>query len=104
MAHEKVNYEETETTYGIHFLRDPLGCENHGMTVIDADPDREGPEHEHDEDHEEVYVLVEGEATITVNGEDISMSAGDAVRVSPDATRQVINGDTESQFVIIGAP
>ena len=104
MAHEKVNYEETETTYGMHFLRDPLGCENHGMTVIDADPDREGPEHEHDEDHEEVYVLVEGEATITVNGEDISMSAGDAVRVSPDATRQVINGDTESQFVIAGAP
>jgi quercetin dioxygenase-like cupin family protein len=104
MAHEKVNYEETETTYGMHFLRDPLGCEDHGMTVIDADPGWEGPEHEHDEDHEEVYVLVEGEATITVNGEGVSMSAGDAVRVSPDATRQVINGDTESQFVITGAP
>ncbi|PSP72347.1 cupin [Halobacteriales archaeon QS_3_64_16] len=104
MSHSKVNYEETDTTYGMHFLRDSLGCEDHGVTVVDAEPGWEGPEHEHDEDHEEVYFLVEGEATITVDGEDVSMSTGDAVRVSPDATRQVINGDTESQFVITGAP
>ena len=104
MSHSKVNYEETETTYGMHFLRDPLDCEDHGLTVVDADPGWEGPEHEHgDEDHEEVYLLVEGEATITVDGEDVSLSAGDAVRVSPGATRQLTNGDTRSRLVITGA-
>jgi mannose-6-phosphate isomerase-like protein (cupin superfamily) len=62
-------------------------------------------EHDHaDEDHEEVYVLVEGEATVEIEGEELSMEAGDAVRVSPDATRQIRNGDVESTFVLAGAP
>jgi len=105
MSHTKVNYEETESTYGMHFLRDELDCEDHGVTVVDADPGWQNPEHDHgDEDHEEVYVLVSGEATITVDGEDVPMEAGDAVRVSPGATRELTNGDTESQFVITGAP
>lgn len=75
------------------------------MTVVDAEPGWEVPEHEHGEqDHEEVYLLVEGEATIAVDGEELSLESGDAVRVAPDATRQVTNGDTQSRFVITGAP
>lgn len=105
MSYTKVNYEETETSYGMHFLRDELGCEDHGVTVVDADPGWEGPEHEHaDEDHEEVYLLVEGSATVTVDGEEVPMESGDAVRVPPEATRRITNGDTESQFVLTGAP
>jgi mannose-6-phosphate isomerase-like protein (cupin superfamily) len=105
MSHSKVNYEETDTKYGMHFLRDELGCEDHGFTVVDAEPGWEGPEHEHgDQDHEEVYFVVDGEATITVDGENVDMQTGDALRISPGATRQVNNGDTESQFVITGAP
>jgi mannose-6-phosphate isomerase-like protein (cupin superfamily) len=104
MSHSKVNYEDTGSKYGMHFLRDELGCEHHGLTVVDAEPGWEGPEHDHDEDHEEVYFLVEGEATITVDGEEVAMETGDAVRVSPAATRQLTNGDTQSQFVITGAP
>lgn len=105
MSYSKVNYEQTETQYGMHFLREPLDCEDHGLTVVDAEPGWESPEHEHgEEDHEEVYLLVEGEATITIDGEDVSLGAGDAVRVSPGMTRQITNGDTQSQFVISGAP
>jgi len=105
MTYTKVDYEETETNYGMHFLRDPLGCETHGVTVVDAEPGWEGPEHDHGEnDHEEVYLLVEGEATITIDGEDVPVEAGDAVRVAPGATRQITNGDTHSQFVLTGAP
>jgi mannose-6-phosphate isomerase-like protein (cupin superfamily) len=51
-----------------------------------------------------VYLLVEGDATITVEGEELALEAGDAVRVAPGATRQVTNGDIQSQFVITGAP
>ena len=105
MSYSKVNYEETDPNYGMHFLRDSLGCEDHGVTVVDAEPGWEGPEHEHsDNDHEEVYLLVDGEAMVTIDGEDVSLEAGDAVRVPPGATRQITNGDSHSQFVLTGAP
>lgn len=105
MAYNKVNYETTEANSGMHFLRDPLDCEDHGVTVVDAEPGWEGPEHEHSEnDHEEVYLLVDGEATITIDGEDVPVEAGDAVRIPPGATRQITNGETHSQFVLTGAP
>jgi len=105
MSYNKVNYGDTEASSGMHFLRDPLGCEAHGVTVVDAEPGWEGPEHEHDEnDHEEVYFIVDGEATITIDGEDVPVETGDAVRIPPGATRQIMNGDTHSQFVLTGAP
>ena len=105
MSYSKVNYEETGTSHGMHFLRPELGCDDHGVTVVDADPGWEGPEHDHaDEGHEEVYLLVEGKGSVTVDGEEVSMDPGDAVRVPPEATRQLQNGDTQSQFVLTGAP
>jgi mannose-6-phosphate isomerase-like protein (cupin superfamily) len=62
-------------------------------------------EHDHAEDgQEEVYVLVEGEATVTVDGEDVEMAAGDALRIPPEASRQIATGDAESRFVLAGAP
>nr|WP_198668082.1 cupin domain-containing protein [Saliphagus sp. LR7] len=106
MSYTKVNYEETETSHGMHFLRDELECTDHGFTVVDAEPGWEGPEHEHDDqDHEEVYFLVDGEATVTIdNDDDVSLEPGDAVRIPPDATRQIVNGDTDSQIILTGAP
>lgn len=105
MSHTKVNYRETDAVAdAMHFLRDPLGCENLGVTVVECDPGWTGMEHDHaEENHEEVYVLVEGEATVTVEGEDVEMTAGDAIRIPPGATRRIRNGDTESTFVLAGA-
>lgn len=106
MAHTKVNYEDVEPVgEGMHFLRETLGCNKLGVTVLDCEPGWTGKEHDHaDEAHEEVYVLVEGEATVEVDGESVPMEPGDALRVSSDATRQIQNGDAESTFVLAGAP
>lgn len=106
MSYTKVNYEETDTVNdSMHFLRDPLECEQLGVTVVDCDPGWTGMEHDHsDEGHEEVYTLIEGEATVIVDEEEVTMMAGDAIRIPPDATRQIRNGDTESTFVMAGAP
>lgn len=106
MSHTTVDYEDVDAVGGgLHFLRDELDCENLGFSVLDADPGWVGKEHDHaEEGHEEVYFLVEGEATLTVDDEEIRMEAGDAVRVSPDATRQLKNGPLESTFVVAGAP
>lgn len=85
VSHTAVDYETVDPVGGgLHFLRDELDCENLGFSVLEADPGWVGTEHDHEaEGHEEVYFLVEGEATLTVDGEEVRMDAGDAVRVSP---------------------
>ena len=106
MSHTKVNYRDVDAVgEGLHFLRDELGCENLGVSVLECDPGWTGMEHDHgDDDHEEVYVLIEGGAEIVVDGEETEMVPGDAVRVAPGSTRQLRNGDEESLFLIAGAP
>jgi mannose-6-phosphate isomerase-like protein (cupin superfamily) len=106
MSYTTVNYEEVDPVGdAMHFLRDPLECDQLGVTVLTPEPGWTGMEHDHaDEGQEEVYVLVEGEATVVIDGEELPMEAGDAVRIGPEATRQIRNGDVESTFVLAGAP
>lgn len=106
MAYEKVNYQDVESVAdGLHFLRDPLGCEQFGISVLECEPGWTGKEHAHvDREHEEVYLLVDGSATVSVNDEEVQMESGDAIRLPPEATRQIQNGDSESLFVLAGAP
>jgi quercetin dioxygenase-like cupin family protein len=105
MAYTKERYDSVEPKApGMHFLRDALDCENLGITVLDAGPEWEGMEHDHaDQGQEEVYVLLDGSGELTVEGETVSLEAGDAVRVDPGATRS-LTFDAESQMVIAGAP
>jgi quercetin dioxygenase-like cupin family protein len=106
VSYTKVNYKDVEPKAdGMYFLRDALECEQMGVTVVDCDPGWTGKEHDHaDEGQEEVYVLLDGEATVTVEGEAVEMEPGDAIRISPDATHRIENGDTESRFLLMGAP
>lgn len=106
MTYDTVSYRDVDpVSEAMHFLRDPLDCTQLGLTVVECEPGWTGMEHDHtDDDHEEVYLLVEGEATVTVDGDDVTMEAGDALRIAPDATRLIQNGDTESTFVLAGAP
>jgi len=105
MSPTKVNYEDVEPAApGMYFLRDELGTEQLGVTVLDCDPGWSGMEHDHaEDDHEEVYLLLEGAATVTVDGEAIGLSDGDALHLPPEATRS-IEVHEESTFVLAGAP
>ncbi|WP_436927175.1 cupin domain-containing protein [Halosimplex amylolyticum] len=106
MSPNKANYEDVDAVGGgLHFLRDELDCTNLGVSVLECEPGWTGKPHDHaDDQQEEVYVLVEGEATVTVDGEDVHMSAGDALRIVPEERRQIENGSEESTFVLAGAP
>ncbi|MFC4988734.1 MULTISPECIES: cupin domain-containing protein [Saliphagus] len=106
MSYTKVNYEEVDqVSNAMHFLRDPLQTERVGVTVARCDPGWKSRPHDHaDNDHEEVYVLIEGRATIDVDGEDVAMETGDALRIPPESTRQIRNGNEESAFVLVSAP
>jgi quercetin dioxygenase-like cupin family protein len=105
MSTTKANIADVEPKFGgMHRLREALGSEAVGLTVVDCDPGWEGPEHEHGEEgHEEIYLLLEGGASVTVDGETVALSPGDAVLVPPDATRQIHNGDAESRLILAGA-
>lgn len=106
MSYTKVNYADVDPVAGgLHFLRDELGCEHLGVSVLSCEPGWAGKPHDHAEDNqEEVYVLIEGEATVTVEGADVPMAAGDALRVAPESRRRITNGDVASTFVLVGAP
>ncbi|AWB26946.1 cupin domain-containing protein [Halococcoides cellulosivorans] len=94
-----------ELAPGMTFLRDALDCEHLGVTLLEADPGWAGKPHDHaDDGQEEVYLLVEGTATVTIEGEEVGMSAGDAVRIDPDATREIAVGAEPATFVLAGAP
>ena len=106
VSYTKVNYDDVEPVGGaMHFMRDPLECSNIGVTVVECEPGWTGKEHDHGgQEQEEVYVLVEGAATVDVAGESVELTAGDAIRIDPAASRQIHNGDAESLFVLVGAP
>ncbi|MFC4249301.1 cupin domain-containing protein [Natribaculum luteum] len=106
MSYTKVNYEDVEqVSNAMHFLGEPLETEQVGVTIARCDPGWNSRPHDHtDNDHEEVYVLIEGKATVVVDGEAVEMETGDAVWISPESTRQIKNGDRESAFVLVSAP
>ncbi len=106
MGYDTTNYADVEPRApGMYFLRDALGCERLGVTVVEAGDGWEGMEHDHaDGEHEEVYVLLQGAATLTVDGDPVELDPGDAVRVDADSTRELAFSAGGSKLVIAGAP
>ncbi|WP_293032240.1 cupin domain-containing protein [Natronococcus sp.] len=106
MSYRKVNYEDVDqVSSAMHFLSDPLETEQVGVTVARCDPGWKSQPHDHaDNEHEEVYVLIEGKATVIVDDDPVEMETGDALWIPPESTRQIRNGDAESAFVLVSAP
>jgi len=106
MSYSKVNTDEVEQiSNAMHFLGEPLNCRQVGVTMARCEPGWKGEPHDHTDDgHEEVYILISGEATVRIDSEDVAMESGDAVWIPPDASRQIRNGDRESSFVLVSAP
>lgn len=91
---------------GMWFLRDALDAETVGVTLLELDPGGKGKEHDHaGTDHEEVYLVLEGEATVSVGDDRVTLGPEEAIRVDPETTRQLRNhGDDRLRVVIAGAP
>jgi uncharacterized cupin superfamily protein len=105
MSYSTAHYTDgNERADGMYFLRETLGCENLGVTVVDVEAGWAGMEHDHeDRNHEEVYYLADGDATLVVDGEEVSMRPGDAVRVDPESSRR-LHAEAASTLVVAGAP
>ncbi|MFI5050512.1 MAG: cupin domain-containing protein [Gaiellales bacterium] len=86
-------------------MRLALGTNAFGINQIELPAGASGPEHdEEDTTHEEVYVVLTGTGTLSVEGEEIALEPGRYVRVGPSVSRQMTAGDGGITFIAVGAP
>lgn len=92
---------------GIRFraVRAALGVQAWGMNLLELDPHCTGhPTHDHAHDgQEEVYLVLEGVALLDLGGETLRLEAGDAVRVPPEASRQLRTTAAPATILALGA-
>jgi uncharacterized cupin superfamily protein len=75
-------------------LRRELGVSSFGMNLIVLQPGQRGRIHAH-ERQEEVYLVLEGELTLVVEGGEHVLGPDRLVRVGPEVRRQLIGAGPE---------
>ncbi|WP_332898928.1 cupin domain-containing protein [Haladaptatus sp. CMSO5] len=90
---------------GMWMFRNSLKSEVVGLSVMELEPGGKNKPHDHESDgEEEVYCVVDGEVTITVGGNAVTLGENEALRVDPGEHRQIENtGDERARLVIAGA-
>ena len=91
-----VSFTTLEPVEGERFktIRRELGAESFGINVIVLQPRERGRIHDHDP-QEEVYVVLEGELTLGVEGEEHRVRRWSAARVPSGVRRQLVNRSGE---------
>jgi uncharacterized cupin superfamily protein len=99
--------EEFEAVYhgGMRRVRAGLGVTSFGMQVIELPPNADMyPEHDHAHDEqEEVYTVLEGEATLRVGDEEHVLAPGVFARVGALERRKLVTGEKGARIIAIGA-
>ncbi len=80
-------------------LRRELGVSSFGMNVIVLEPRQRGRIHAH-ERQEEVYLVLEGELTLLVDGDPRTLTVDQAARVAPHVRRQLVNS-SDARLVLL---
>jgi mannose-6-phosphate isomerase-like protein (cupin superfamily) len=89
----------------VRFVRRRLNASAFGIHWYDLLPGVVGREHdESDTGQEEVYVVVRGSGTMTIDGEVVALRPGIFIRVDPESTRVPVAGDAGLSFVAVGSP
>ena len=86
------------------FLSRPLGCKGVGFSFVRCKPG-EGATYVHRHKvQEEVFIALQGNGTIILDGKRIAMPEGTVVRVSPTAYRAIGNDSKKDVvYMILGA-
>jgi quercetin dioxygenase-like cupin family protein len=72
--------------------RKALGTSSFGFNLVEIGPGGEMPEHDENESGQvELYVILEGEAVMRLDGEDHPAPAGTFASIEPPATRTILN-------------
>lgn len=98
--------EEFEAIFGggMRRVRAGLGVTAFGMQVIELPPNFEHyPEHTHlHDEQEEVYTVLQGDATLHVGDEEHVMEPGVFARVAPTERRKWVTGERGVRILAIG--
>lgn len=101
-------FEEMEGSGGAtwRLARKTLGCEAFGFNVVDIAPGGEIPEHDHSGDNqEEVFIILEGQATVVTGDDEHDAPAGTYCRYAPEVKRTIRNhSDANVRALLIGVP
>lgn len=86
--------------------RRSLGLSAFGLNLVDIQPGEQIPEHDETErDQEEVFVMLSGEATIVIDGDEHVMTEGTFARLDPELRRTVANRSSRpARLLIASAP
>jgi (S)-ureidoglycine aminohydrolase len=102
------DFEQMEGSGGCNWLlaRKSLGADAFGFNVVDIDPGGELPAHDEAESRqEEVFAVLEGQATIVADDTEHAAPAGTFVRYGPEVKRTVRNdSDAKIRVLLIGVP
>lgn len=98
--------EEFESTFrgGMLKVRAGLGVTSFGIQILrfPANADRY-PEHDHASDgQEEVYLVLEGEATLLADDEQHRLEPGVFARVGPGQRRKLVTGERPATILALG--
>jgi uncharacterized cupin superfamily protein len=101
-------FEEMEGSGGAtwRLARKTLGAESFGFNVVDIAPGGQIPEHDHTGDNqEELFVILDGQATIVADGAEHDAPAGTYCRYAPEVSRTIKNtSDAPVRALLIGVP
>jgi uncharacterized cupin superfamily protein len=101
MAEPDIAFANLDNPSGDRFkaLRRELGVTSFGMNLMTLAPRQRGRIHVH-EHQEEVYLVLEGELTIGIEGEEHTLPRGGVIRVGPSTRRQLLNRGTTTLTVL----
>jgi uncharacterized cupin superfamily protein len=92
VAEPDVSYSRLNPNSGERFqtLRRELGVQSFGINLIMLEPGQRGRIHAHLE-QEEVYLVLQGELTLGIEGEERRLRKDEIARVGPAVRRQLVN-------------
>ncbi|HEY5942614.1 MAG TPA: cupin domain-containing protein [Solirubrobacterales bacterium] len=82
--------------------RKALGTKAFGYNLVEIAPGGQIPEHDESGSGQvELYVILEGEATMRIDGEDHPASAGTLASIEPAAERTILNRSEETVVAML---
>jgi quercetin dioxygenase-like cupin family protein len=86
--------------------RKALDTSSFGFNLVEIAPGGQIPEHDEARSgQDEVYIVLEGEATLRLDGEDHAAPAGTFASIEPPASRTILNrSDAPVTALLIGVP
>lgn len=106
MSFKLAHSDDCETNGNWRLVRRTLDLRAFGINVVEIAPGEQIPEHDETErDQEEVFFVLDGSATLVVDGEDHPARTGTFARLDPAHKRTVRNdGEKVASVLIASAP